>query len=61
MAAEPEAPMPGTQGADYCFHSLYEQSCIQTDYRGAATRWTAAEMTARNELALIASDTRFKA
>lgn len=57
---EPEAPMPGTQGADYCFHTLYEASCIQTDYRGAAARWIAAETAARNELVLIASDARYK-
>lgn len=57
---EPEAPMPGTQGADYCFHTQFDKSCIETNYRGAATRWAQAQQQALDDLVLIASDARYK-
>lgn len=53
--------MPKPQGDEYAFHTLYERSNIATNFRRAALNWADAELTARNELALIASDTRYKA
>jgi len=58
--AEPEAPMPRLQGADYHFHVLFEPSNLRVNYQGAALRWDEAQRRAADELALIASDQRFK-
>lgn len=60
MASEPEAPMPPYQAADYSFHTQYERSNIECNYRGAARIWMTAAEVAANDLVLIATDDRYR-